>query len=152
MVTVRRGDVWLCDLNPTVGTEQAGLRPVIVLQTDRANSVSQHTIIAPFTTKIRNVLLPSHVLIPAGVGGLRQDSVLLCEQLRVVDKQRLSASWGYLEEAHMKEAARPCAPSWTFESVVIAKGEAVPVREFHVGSGIRSDWYAFFGAWALFAI
>ncbi len=53
MVTIFRGDVVLCDLNPVVGTEQRGIRPVIVLQIDRANAVSPHTIIAPFTTKIR---------------------------------------------------------------------------------------------------
>jgi len=76
MVEMRRGDVVLCDLNPVVGTEQAGIRPVVILQTDRANSVSSHTIVAPFTTKIRAALLPCHVVVPAGVGGLQQDSVL----------------------------------------------------------------------------
>jgi mRNA interferase MazF len=62
VVEITRGDVVLCDLNPVVGTEQAGIRPVIVLQIDRANAVSPHTIIAPFTSKIRRALLPSHVL------------------------------------------------------------------------------------------
>jgi len=62
---IRRGDVVLCDLNPVVGTEQAGIRPVVILQIDRANAVSPHTIIAPFTTKIRQKLLPSHVFVPA---------------------------------------------------------------------------------------
>lgn len=86
MVTIRRGDVVLCDLNPIIGTEQAGICPVLVLQIDRANKVSPHTIIAPFTSKIKSVLLPSHVFLPAGVGGLSKDSVLLCEQIRVIDK------------------------------------------------------------------
>lgn len=70
MVEITRGDVVLCDLNPIVGTEQAGIRPVVVLQIDRANAVSPHTIIAPFTSKIRRALLPSHVLVPAAIGGL----------------------------------------------------------------------------------
>lgn len=65
---VTRGDVVLCDLNPVVGTEQSGVRPVLVLQIDRANSVSPHTIIAPFTTKIRRSLLPSHVMVLSGSG------------------------------------------------------------------------------------
>ena len=52
MVTISRGDVVLCDLNPVVGTEQAGVRPAVILQTDRANAVSPHTIIAPFTARI----------------------------------------------------------------------------------------------------
>lgn len=64
MVTVVRGDVILCDLNPVVGTEQAGIRPALVVQIDRANTVSPHTIIAPFTTRIRRAVLPSHALIP----------------------------------------------------------------------------------------
>jgi mRNA interferase MazF len=69
--TYTRGDVVLCDLNPVVGTEQAGIRPVVILQIDRANAVSPHTIIAPFTTKIRRALLPSHVFVPCGVGGFK---------------------------------------------------------------------------------
>ena len=75
MVNISRGDIVLCDLNPVVGTEQAGIRPVVILQIDRVNALSSHTIIAPFTTKIRNVLLPSHVFIPAGVGNLSKNSL-----------------------------------------------------------------------------
>ena len=106
MVTITRGDVVLCDLNPVIGTEQAGIRPAIVLQIDRANAVSPHTIIAPFTTKIRRALLPSHVLIPAGVGGLSQDSVALCEQIRVIDKRRIIKVLGHLGEPEMAEIAK----------------------------------------------
>ena len=97
--TYSRGDVVLCDLNPVVGTEQAGVRPVVVLQIDRANAVSPHTIIAPFTTKIRRALLPSHVFVLSGIGGLNQDSVILCEQIRVVDKSRIVRVIGHLEES-----------------------------------------------------
>ena len=106
MVTIARGDVVLCDLNPVVGTEQAGIRPALVLQIDRANAVSPHTIIAPFTTKIRRALLPSHVFIPAGVGGLTQDSVLLCEQIRVIDKRRILRVLGHLDEPYMQQVAK----------------------------------------------
>lgn len=66
MVTITRGDVVLYDLNPVVGTEQAGIRPVVILQIDRANVASPHTIIVPFTSKIRRAILPSHVFIPLG--------------------------------------------------------------------------------------
>lgn len=105
MVRIRRGDVVLCDLNPVIGTEQAGWRPVVILQTDRANDVSPHTIIAPFTSKIRVASLPSHVTVPAGSGGLQQDSVLLCEQIRVVDKRRIGRNWGRLTDEQMREVA-----------------------------------------------
>jgi len=101
MVIFNRGDVILCDLNPTIGTEQTGVRPAVVLQIDRANAVSPHTIIAPFTTKIRQALLPSHTSIPAGVGGLNQDSVILCEQVRVIDKRRIIKVLGHLEEEYI---------------------------------------------------
>jgi mRNA interferase MazF len=106
VVTIVRGDVVLCDLNPVVGTEQVGVRPAVVFQIDRANAVSPHTIIAPFTTRIRRALLPSHVLIPAGTGGLSQDSVVLCEQIRVIDKRRIVRVLGHLDDAHMEEVAR----------------------------------------------
>ncbi len=106
MVTVTRGDVAWCDLNPVVGTEQAGIRPVIILQIDRANAVSPHTIIAPFTTKIRRALLPSHVFVPAGNGGLTQDSVVLGEQIRVIDKRRIIKTLGHLDESYLDELAQ----------------------------------------------
>ena len=106
MVTISRGDVVLCDFNPMAGTEQAGIRPAVILQIDRANAVSPHTIIAPFTTKIRRALLPSHVLIQEGVGGLSQDSVILCEQIRVVDKRRIIKVLGHLDDSHMGEIAK----------------------------------------------
>ncbi|MBU4374181.1 MAG: type II toxin-antitoxin system PemK/MazF family toxin [Euryarchaeota archaeon] len=106
MVTINRGDVVLCDLNPVMGTEQAGIRPAVILQIDRANNVSPHTIIAPFTTKIRRALLPSHVFVPAAVGGLSQDSVVLCEQIRVIDKRRIIKVLGYLDDSYMEEIAR----------------------------------------------
>jgi mRNA interferase MazF len=106
MVSVTRGDVVLCDLNPVVGTEQAGVRPAVVLQIDRANAVSPHTIVAPFTTKIRRALLPSHVFVPAGVGGLSQDSVVLCEQIRVIDKRRIIKVLGHLDEPYLQQVAK----------------------------------------------
>lgn len=106
MVTISRGDVVLCDLNPVVGTEQTGIRPVVVLQIDRANAISPHTIIAPFTTKIRRALLPSHVFIPACVGGLSRDSVALCEQIRVIDKRRIIRVVGHLDDSYLEIIAR----------------------------------------------
>lgn len=98
-----RGEVWRADLAPTRGTEQSGVRPVLVVQTDRANPNSPHTIVVPFTTRIRHKLLPSHVLVPAGEGGLSQDSVALCEQIRVADLGRLMTRSGLLSTQRMQE-------------------------------------------------
>ena len=100
---VKRGDVSLVDLNPVVGTEQAGIRPALVIQIDRANVTSPHTIIIAFTTKIKETILPSHVKIPAGIGGLTQDSILLCEQIRVIDKRRLVRRIGNIEEENLRK-------------------------------------------------
>jgi len=97
--------VWRADLAPTRGTEQSGVRPVLVVQTDRANPHSPHTIVVPFTTRIRRQLLPSHVVVPTGEGGLTQDSVALCEQIRVIDLSRLVARLGDLSAQRMQEIA-----------------------------------------------
>ncbi len=103
MVAVIRGDVVLCDLNPVIGTEQAGIRPVVVVQIDRANAASPHTIITPFTSKIRRSLLPSHVFVLAGVGGLSQDSVILGEQIRAIDKSRVIRVIGHLDTPYIEQ-------------------------------------------------
>jgi len=102
-VEIRRGDIFLVDLNPVVGAEQAGIRPALVIQIDRANAVSPHTVVIPFTTRIRDVKLPSHVRISAGIGGLTEDSVLLCEQIRVIDKRRLVRRLGSVGEEYIRE-------------------------------------------------
>lgn len=106
MVAITRGDVVLCDLNPVAGSEQAGIRPAVIVQIDRANAASPHTVIVPFTTKIRRALLPSHAFVPAGMGGLTQDSVALCEQIRVIDKRRITRVLGHLDDPHMEEVAK----------------------------------------------
>jgi mRNA interferase MazF len=105
VVEIMRGDVILCDLNPVIGTEQAGIRPVVVLQIDQANAVSPHTIIAPFTSKIRRALLPSHVFVSLGVAGLNQDSVILCEQIRAIDKSRIIRVIGHLDHDYIEQLA-----------------------------------------------
>lgn len=102
-MAVSRGEVWRADLSPRCGTEQAGVRPVVVVQTDRANPHSPHTIVVPFTTRIRQKLLSSHVFIPAVEGGLTQDSVALCEQIRVIDVGRLRDRLGILSPQRMQE-------------------------------------------------
>ena len=100
---IKRGDIFLVDLNPVVGAEQTGIRPALVIQIDKANAASPHTVIIPFTTRIREVKLPSHVRIPAGVGGLAEESILLSEQIRVIDKRRLVRKIGSIGEEYLRE-------------------------------------------------
>ena len=103
MVEIHRGDIFLVDLNPIIGSEQSGIRPAVIIQTDKANKVSPHTIIAPLTSKIRTAILPSHIFIKFGIAGLTQDSVILCEQLRVIDKSRILKFIGKLPDNHIVE-------------------------------------------------
>lgn len=102
---VKRDEIWWADLSPTRGTEQSGMRPVLIIQTDRANPHSPHTIVVPFTTKIRKKILPSHTFVPASESNLPEDSVILCEQIRVIDKQRLVRKIGALSKSRLLEVA-----------------------------------------------
>ena len=103
MVAIKRGDIILCDFNPVIGTEQSGIRPAVIIQIDRANAASPHTIVAPLTSRIRKSLLPSHVFVPIGVANLTQDSVILCEQIRVIDKSRIIRVMGHLDREYIMQ-------------------------------------------------
>ena len=93
---LKRGEVWLANLDPTQGSEQAGVRPVIIFQNDIVSQFSTTTIAIPLTTNQRRALLPICMLIKQGDGGLSQDSVALCFQIRVMDKTRLIRRLGQL--------------------------------------------------------
>ncbi len=95
-MTVKRGEVWLADLNPTRGSEQGGTRPVIIFQNDIVSRFSTTVITIPLTTNLRRASLPTCLLIPSGDGGLAQDSVALCYQLRFLDRTRLQRKLGEL--------------------------------------------------------
>jgi mRNA interferase MazF len=103
VVAIKRGDIILCDFNPVIGTEQSGIRPAVIIQIDRANAASPHTIVAPLTSRIRKSLLPSHVFVPIGVANLTQDSVILCEQIRVIDKSRIIRVIGHLDREYITQ-------------------------------------------------
>lgn len=93
---LKRGEIWLADLNPTQGSEQAGTRPVIIFQNDLVSQFSTTTIAIPITTNQRRAALPICLPIEQGNGGLSQDSVALCFQMRVLDKTRLIQKIGQL--------------------------------------------------------
>jgi len=98
-MTVNRGEVWLANLNPTRGPEQAGIRPVILFQNDVVSRFTTTVLAMPLTTNLRRAALPSCVQIAQGEGGLMSDSVALCHQLRVLDKTRLQRKLGTISEA-----------------------------------------------------
>jgi mRNA interferase MazF len=86
---IKRGEIWLAELNPIRGSEQAGTRPVLILQNDSINKFTRTFLAIPLTTNLRRAPLPTCVLLPEGEGGLTANSVALCHQLRVLDKSRL---------------------------------------------------------------
>lgn len=102
-VQVRRGDVFFADLNPVVGSEQGGLRPVLVLQNDIGNKHSPTTIVAAITSQIRKARLPTHIELSAGEAGLDMDSVVLLEQIRTIDKRRLREKIAHFDAEMMKK-------------------------------------------------
>ena len=102
--TVRRGDVYLADLDPAIGCEQGGIRPVLVLQNDIGNLYSPTTIVAAVTAKQTKKKLPVHTPISACM--LRTDSTLLLEQIRTIDKCRLQAYLGSINQKEMRDIDR----------------------------------------------
>jgi len=86
---VRRGEIYYADLNPVVGSEQGGTRPVLVVQNDVGNRHSPTVIIAAITSKLDKPGLPTHIMLDAGELGLAKNSVILTEQIRTIDKKRL---------------------------------------------------------------
>jgi mRNA interferase MazF len=100
---VRRGEIYYANLNPVLGSEQGGLRPVLIIQNDIGNTYSPTTIIAAITSRIKRAKLPTHIEISAERFHLEKDSVILLEQLRTIDKQRLKERITFLDEATMRQ-------------------------------------------------
>jgi mRNA interferase MazF len=100
-VTPKRGDVYVVALDPTQGSEIAKTRPAVIIQNDIGNRFSDVTIVAPITSKYDAELYPTEVLVRAPEGGLKTDSVVLLNQIRAVDKRRLSRRLGTLHPSTM---------------------------------------------------
>jgi mRNA interferase MazF len=100
---VKRGDVFFADLSPVVGSEQGGIRPVLIIQNDIGNRFSPTVIVAAITAQIQKAKLPTHVEIQAEAHGFDRDSVILLEQIRTIDKQRLTDKITHLDEETMRK-------------------------------------------------
>ena len=101
-MTIRRGDIFYADLSPVIGSEQGGLRPVLIVQNDVGNRYSPTVIAAAITSKMSKNKLPTHIDVSAPEVGLAKDSVILLEQIRTLDKQRLKEKMGHLDDATMR--------------------------------------------------
>lgn len=102
-MTIKRGEIYLADLSPVVGSEQGGQRPVLIVQNDIGNKYSPTVIIVAITAQITKSKLPTHVELPANENGLNRDSVILCEQVRTIDKKRLLQLIGKLDKNYMDQ-------------------------------------------------
>jgi len=100
---VKRGDIFYADLSPVVGSEQGGIRPVIIIQNDIGNKYSPTVIIAAITSQINKAKLPTHVEISSEDYGLNKDSVVLLEQIRTLDKRRLKEKIGHMTDIDMRK-------------------------------------------------
>lgn len=100
---IKRGDIFYADLSPVVGSEQGGVRPVLVVQNDVGNKYSPTIIVAAITSQINKAKLPTHVEINASEYGLPKDSVVLLEQIRTIDKKRLRERIGHSDEEMMNK-------------------------------------------------
>jgi len=100
---VRRGEIYYADLSPVVGSEQGGIRPVLIVQNDIGNKYSPTVIVSAITSQINKAKLPTHIEISASEYGLPKDSVILLEQIRTIDKKRLKDKIGYLSPEMMKK-------------------------------------------------
>ena len=101
MTSVKRGDIYYADLSPVVGSEQGGLRPVLIIQNDIGNRYSPTVIAAAITSKMDKTKLPTHIDVYAEKVGLSKDSVILLEQVRTLDKRRLKEKMGHLDDEVM---------------------------------------------------
>lgn len=102
-MAIKRGELYYADLSPVVGSEQGGVRPILIVQNDIGNKYSPTVIAAAITSQINKAKLPTHIEITAGEYNLQKDSVILMEQIRTIDKKRLREKIGQLDDELMKK-------------------------------------------------
>ena len=97
-MNIKRGDMYYADLSPVVGSEQGGIRPVVIIQNDLGNKYSPTVIALAITSKLEKTKLPTHIEINSKNIGLKSDSVILAEQVRTIDKSRLKEKIGHIND------------------------------------------------------
>ncbi|HOA55140.1 MAG: type II toxin-antitoxin system PemK/MazF family toxin [Acetivibrionales bacterium] len=100
---IKRGDIFYADLSPVIGSEQGGVRPVLIVQNDIGNKYSPTVIAAAITSQINKAKLPTHIEVSAQDYGLQKDSVILLEQIRTIDRKRLRERIGHLDDEQMEK-------------------------------------------------
>ena len=98
IMTIKRGDMFYADLSPVIGSEQGGVRPVLIIQNDLGNKYSPTVIAAAITSQTNKTKLPTHIEIGGDTEGLKSNSVILAEQIRTIDKSRLKEKIGHIDD------------------------------------------------------
>ncbi|MEA5012347.1 MAG: type II toxin-antitoxin system PemK/MazF family toxin [Angelakisella sp.] len=111
-MTIKRGEIYYADLSPVVGSEQGGMRPVLIVQNDVGNKYSPTVIAAAITSQREKTKLPTHIELHSDKCGLAKDSVVLLEQIRTLDKRRLKEKMGRLDEPAMHQIDRALSISF----------------------------------------
>lgn len=112
MEHIKRGDIYYADLSPVVGSEQGGVRPVLIVQNNVGNRHSPTVIAAAITSQMNKTKMPTHIELPGQTFGLSRDSVILAEQVRTIDKRRLKERMGSLDGEHMSQVDEALAVSF----------------------------------------
>ena len=123
-MNIKRGDIYYADLSPVVGSEQGGLRPVLIIQNDIGNRYSPTVIAAAITSRMGKNRLPTHIDIHADRVGLAKDSVVLLEQIRTLDKRRLKERMGHLDDQTMQTVNSAIAVSFGINTVATGENTA----------------------------
>ena len=113
--SVKRGDIFYADLSPVVGSEQGGVRPVLIVQNDTGNKHSPTVIAAAITSQTGKARLPTHITLASHSCGLPKDSVVLLEQVRTIDKRRLKERMGKVEDPYMDQVDHALSISFGLE-------------------------------------
>ncbi len=114
-MNIRRGDIYYADLSPVIGSEQGGMRPVLIVQNDVGNRFSPTVIAAAITSQKDKARLPTHIQVDSAQSGLAKDSVVLLEQIRTIDKRRLKELMGRLDDGFMSKVDRALSVSFGLE-------------------------------------
>ncbi len=114
---VKRGDIYYADLSPVIGSEQGGIRPVLIIQNDVGNKYSPTVIAAAITSQINKAKMPTHIELSASDYGLYKDSVILLEQIRTIDKKRLREKVAHIDKKLMKTVDEALSISFGIDNI-----------------------------------
>ena len=137
---IKRGEIYLANLNPSLGSEQSGIRPVLIIQNDTGNRYSPTVIVAPLTKIIKKEKLPTHILIHSN-DFLRYNSLILLEQIRVIDKSRIISYMGCLLDYQLDKVNRALVDVFDFDVISYLKTYGIGENYVQKKKRLYSNYY-----------